>query len=117
MKTDLTGAQQQPVLLQSGAASEEKVTAGEAGHVDEDGNDDDDDDDEDDDDDDADDDGKEGGNKKGAKPIAGLPDPSTVSKAEWKKLVKEHNRERRKNKIPKHVKKRKEKVSTTKNKK
>ncbi|KJE94555.1 Atypical/RIO/RIO1 protein kinase, variant 2 [Capsaspora owczarzaki ATCC 30864] len=81
MKTDLTGAQQQPVLLQSGAASEEKVTAGEAGHVDEDGNDDDDDDDEDDDDDDADDDGKEGGNKKGAKPIAGLPDPSTVSKA------------------------------------
>lgn len=38
----------------------------------------------------------------------------TLSKKEHKKLVKEANRERRKNKTPKHVKKRKEKLAKTK---
>lgn len=35
--------------------------------------------------------------------------PEHVSKAEWKKMVKEANREKRKQKVPKHVKKKKEK--------
>lgn len=39
---------------------------------------------------------------------------TALSKKEHKKLVKEANREKRKNKIPKHVKKRKEKLAKTK---
>eukprot|EP00794_Sanderia_malayensis_P015413 gene15413-16987_t len=38
-------------------------------------------------------------------------DEENLTRKEHKKLVKEQNRERRKNKIPKHVKKRKEKVA------
>ena len=40
--------------------------------------------------------------------------PPTLSRKEHKKLVKEANREKRKNKTPKHVKKRKEKLAKTK---
>uniref|UniRef100_H3CBM8 Serine/threonine-protein kinase RIO1 n=1 Tax=Tetraodon nigroviridis TaxID=99883 RepID=H3CBM8_TETNG len=42
------------------------------------------------------------------------PEDSSTSRKEQKKLVKEAQRERRRTKVPKHVKKRKEKVSRTK---
>ena len=52
-------------------------------------------------DDDEEDDGDDDANK------------SELSRKEHKKLVKEQNRERRKNKMPKHLKKRKEKIGKT----
>ena len=89
MRPDLRGAQTVPELLKTGQHGEDGSSE------------------EDDEEEDSDDgESEEDQNEKGDDEMSG-----TLSKKEQKKLVKEANRERRKNKIPKHVKKRKEKVA------
>ncbi|XP_052774418.1 serine/threonine-protein kinase RIO1-like [Mya arenaria] len=108
LRTDLSGPQQVPSLLQSDAMSEtatqvsESVAdthsvAGEVESLDE----------EDSGSDNSDD--EEGENK--GKQFIRERDESPNTKKERKRLVKEAQKEKRQNKIPKHVKKRKEKLS------
>ncbi|XP_062843704.1 serine/threonine-protein kinase RIO1 [Trichomycterus rosablanca] len=88
MKKDLSGVQTVPALLEGGAEDESSSS---------DENDDDDDDDEDSEEQDT-----QEHNQDKTQPL---------DKKERKKLVKEAQREKRKNKVPKHMKKRKEKVA------
>ncbi|XP_048867070.1 serine/threonine-protein kinase RIO1 [Brienomyrus brachyistius] len=56
-------------------------------------------------------DGSDGSDLEGASRVTGQGEESQVDRKERKRLVKEAQREKRKNKTPKHVKKRKEKVA------
>ncbi len=63
-------------------------------------------------DEDEDEDEEEGEEEEGEEGV----DPASLSKKERKKLVKEENREKRKNKVPKHIKKRKKTLAKRKGK-
>ncbi|KAL3869725.1 hypothetical protein ACJMK2_042374 [Sinanodonta woodiana] len=108
LRSDLTGAQQQPALLANDNAAG-KDRDGEASDTDEEG-----DSDDDDETDENSDDGSESDPEKQddkSKPFLDRQKhESPNSKKERKKLVKEAQREKRKNKVPKHLKKKKEKV-------
>ncbi|XP_072118040.1 serine/threonine-protein kinase RIO1 isoform X2 [Mobula birostris] len=88
MKKDLTGVQQVPALLESSEESDEQSNS--------------------DDDDSKSDLNPEEGEKTPSKKHI---EEDETNKKDRKRLVKEAQREKRKNKVPKHVKKRKEKVA------
>ncbi|KAK3089613.1 hypothetical protein FSP39_005032 [Pinctada imbricata] len=93
MKADLSGAQQKPSLLMDAGVDENEEDS--ADEDDSEGN-----------------SGTESEGEERHGPDPGRPrDESPNSKKERKKLVKEQQREKRKTKVPKHVKKRKEKLA------
>nr|XP_023696974.1 serine/threonine-protein kinase RIO1 [Paramormyrops kingsleyae] len=85
LKKDLSGVQTVPTLLED--LSDEDSSSSEEG------------------------DRSDGSDPEGASQVTGQGEESQVDKKERKRLVKEAQREKRKNKTPKHVKKRKEKVA------
>ncbi|XP_076848820.1 serine/threonine-protein kinase RIO1 [Brachyhypopomus gauderio] len=89
LKKDLSGVQTIPSLLE-GCAEHSSSSS--------------------DDDDDDDDDGEESG-ADGTQDVGSQDQTETPDRKERKKLVKEAQREKRKTKVPKHIKKRKEKVA------
>lgn len=93
LRKDLSGVQTVPSILQDSTKNDSSGSEEEEEEED------------DDDEESGEDDTQEGGSQSEAGP---------VDRKEKKKLVKEAQREKRKNKVPKHVKRRKEKVSKTK---
>ncbi|XP_023696974.2 serine/threonine-protein kinase RIO1 [Paramormyrops kingsleyae] len=85
LKKDLSGVQTVPTLLED--LGDEDSSSSEEG------------------------DRSDGSDPEGASQVTGQGEESQVDKKERKRLVKEAQREKRKNKTPKHVKKRKEKVA------